>query len=64
MVPWAPAFTVAVMVIVTLPPSGASEPFQFAVLPAVVAVPLVALALTRVRLDGKVSVNSLPALSA
>ncbi len=62
-VPCVPEFTVAVMVIVTLPPSGASVPSQLTVLPVVAAVPPVAVALTRVRPDGRASVNSCPALS-
>jgi len=58
----APALTVAVMVIVTLPPAG-TPPSQFTVLPAVAAVPEVAVALTRVRAAGRVSVSSCPGLS-
>jgi len=57
-VPWVPLLMVAVMVMVTLPPSGASEPSQLTVLPAVAAVPDVAVALTRVSPAGRVSVNS------
>ena len=51
------------MVIVTEPPAG-MEPFQVTVLAAVVATPDVAEAETRVKPAGRVSVNSLPALSS
>jgi hypothetical protein len=56
--------TVAVIVIVTLPPAG-TAPFQVTVLVPIVAtaVPLVAFALTSVRPAGRTSVNSSPGLS-
>ena len=59
------AAIVALMVIVTEAPF-ARLPFHVTVLVPTVAtaVPLVALALTRVRLAGRASVNSLPGLSA
>ncbi len=58
--PPVPALTVAVMVMVTEPPSGASEPSQVTVFVPTVAtaVPEVAVALTRVRPAGRTSVNS------
>jgi hypothetical protein len=59
-----PALMVAVMVMVTEPADGMA-PFQVTVLVPTVAtaVPEVALALTRVRLAGRTSVNSSPGLS-
>src|SRR4029079_12347342 len=61
--PRVPKLIVATTVIVTVPPTGIA-PFHVAVLPAVAAVPLLALADTRVRPAGRTSVNSSPRLSA
>lgn len=60
-----PAFTVPVIVMVTLP-AAAMDPFQVTVLVPMVAtaVPLVAAALTSVRPEGSTSVNSAPGLSS
>gem|GEM_PF-4019004 len=53
-----PAFTVALIVIVVLPPSGAKAPSPLTVLPVVIAVPVVAVTLTWARPTGKTSTNS------
>src|SRR3954466_11371386 len=58
-----PASTVAWTLMVTVPQTG-MEPFQETVLSAVVTVPLVAVAVTRVNPAGSVSMNSAPGLSA
>ena len=61
-----PAAIVAVIVIVAVPPSGASEPFQVTVFVPTVAtaVPDVAFAETSVTPAGRTSVYSFPGLSA
>src|SRR3954469_4187309 len=64
--PAVPVLTIAVMVIVTEPPLAAMVPFQCTVRVGTLAtaVPELALALTRVRLAGRTSVNSSPGLSS
>src|SRR4051794_28156129 len=61
--PAVPALMFAVIVIVTVPPTGIA-PFHRAVLPEGMATPLVALTPVRVSPVGRVSVNSSPGLSA